>query len=58
MFQQDDAPAHFHHDVRTFLDEQYPNRWIDRGGLVVASKITRFKSVGFYLLGLFEKYCL
>jgi len=24
-FQQDGAPAHFHHDVKTFLDEQYPN---------------------------------
>jgi len=26
--QQDDAPAHFHHDVKTFLDEQ--NHWIGR----------------------------
>jgi len=33
-FQQDNAPAHFHHDVRTFLDEQYPNCWISREGPV------------------------
>jgi len=31
-FQQDGAPAHFHHDVRIFLDQQISNHWIDRGG--------------------------
>lgn len=34
-FQQDGAPAHFHHNVRTFLDEHYSNRWIGRGGPVL-----------------------
>jgi len=33
-FQQDSTPTYFHHDVRTFLYQQYPNRWIDRRGLV------------------------
>lgn len=31
-FQHDGAPAHFFRDVRQLLDEQYPNRWIGRGG--------------------------
>lgn len=31
-FQLDGAPAHFRHDVRQYLDEIFPNRWIGRGG--------------------------
>lgn len=29
--QLDGAPAHFHRNVRAFLNIQYPNRWIGRG---------------------------
>jgi len=34
------------------------HRWRSRRTNHVASKITKFKSAGFFLLGLFEKYCL
>jgi len=59
-FQQDRALAHFHHDIRTFLDEQYPNHWIGQGGPVPWSRLQdhQIKSAGFFLLRLFEKYCL
>ena len=33
-FQQDGAPPHYHSDVRSFLDEVLPNRWIGRRGFV------------------------
>ena len=29
-FQQDGAPPHYHRDVRAYLDENLPNRWIGR----------------------------
>lgn len=32
IFQQDGAPAHYHNDVRDFLNEQFPGSWIGRGG--------------------------
>ena len=32
IFQQDGAPAHFARDVRQYLDHQFPERWIGRGG--------------------------
>ncbi|CAH1372602.1 unnamed protein product, partial [Tenebrio molitor] len=31
-FQQDGAPPHFSRNVREILDNQYPQRWIGRGG--------------------------
>ncbi|XP_016075224.1 PREDICTED: uncharacterized protein LOC107542427 [Miniopterus natalensis] len=33
-FQQDGAPPHYHHDVRSYLDDILPNRWIGRRGFV------------------------
>ena len=33
-FQQDGAPPHYHHDVRAYLNENLPNRWIGRKGPV------------------------
>ena len=33
-FQQDGAPPHFAHQVRDFLDDEFPERWIGRGGPV------------------------
>jgi len=33
-FQQDGAPPHFHRAVREYLDQEYPQRWIGRGGFV------------------------
>ena len=32
IFQQDGAPPHFARDVRQYLDSQFPQRWIGRGG--------------------------
>ena len=32
VFQQDGAPCHFALQVRQFLNEKFPNRWIGRGG--------------------------
>ena len=34
FFQQDGAPPHFHHDVRTYLNENMQNRWITRRGTI------------------------
>jgi hypothetical protein len=31
-YQQDGAPAHFQRDVRNYLDNEYPGRWIGRSG--------------------------
>ena len=32
IFMQDGAPPHFRRDVRTWLDQNYANRWMGRGG--------------------------
>ena len=32
IFQHNGAPAHFSTDVRQYLDNHFPNRWIGRGG--------------------------
>ena len=32
IFQQDGAPPHWHRDVRRFLNESLPQRWIGRNG--------------------------
>lgn len=32
IFQQDGAPPHFSRDVRQFLSQTFPDRWIGRGG--------------------------
>ena len=33
-FQQDGAPPYYHHNVRAYLDEHLPNRWIARRGSI------------------------
>ena len=33
-FQEDGAPPHYHCDVRSFLDEILPNRWIGQRGFI------------------------
>jgi hypothetical protein len=32
LFQQDEAPPHFHKDVKDFLNRKFPEKWIRRGG--------------------------
>ena len=31
IFQQDGAPPHWHNEVRRYLNEELPHRWIGRG---------------------------
>lgn len=31
-FMQDGAPPHYHREVRNYLNQAYPNRWISRAG--------------------------
>jgi len=33
-FQHDEAPPHYTRHVREYLNESFPNRWLDRGGAV------------------------
>lgn len=33
-FQQDGAPPHFSRNVKNYLNERFPNKWIGRGGPV------------------------
>lgn len=32
--QQDGAPAHYHNEVRLYLNQVYPEKWIGRGGFI------------------------
>ena len=32
IFQQDGAPPHYHRQVRDFLNANFPDMWIGRGG--------------------------
>jgi hypothetical protein len=32
IFQQDGAPPHYHNDVRDYLNDELPQRWIGRAG--------------------------
>ncbi|GBO12867.1 hypothetical protein AVEN_108150-1 [Araneus ventricosus] len=32
IFIQDGAPPHFHHEVRQYLDDTSPGRWMGRSG--------------------------
>jgi len=57
-FQQDGASARFHHDVRIFLDKQYPNHWIGRGGPIPwPPRSSDLNSLDFFFF-LFKKYYL
>jgi len=33
-YQQEGAPPHYHRDVRAYLDNTFPDRWIGRRGSV------------------------
>ena len=50
-FQHDGAPSHFALDVREYLNNVFPNRWIGRGGPVEATTFSRSHSYGFLYLG-------
>lgn len=50
--QQDGAPAHYHGDVRNFLNEQFENQWIGRNGPVEwPARSPDLTSPDFYLWG-------
>lgn len=51
-FQQDGAPAHNSRNVRQFLHEQFPNRWIGNGGFVEwPARSPDLTPLDFYLWG-------
>ncbi|CAF1581905.1 unnamed protein product [Rotaria sp. Silwood1] len=52
IFQQDGAPAHFSADVRHYLNDQFPDRWIGRGGSIRwAPRSPDLTPLDFYLWG-------
>jgi len=52
VFQQDGAPAHFSLDVRHYLNNQFPDRWIGRGGPIRwAPRSPDLTPLDFYLWG-------
>ncbi|CAH0382002.1 unnamed protein product [Bemisia tabaci] len=52
FFQQDGAPVHFKISVRTFLNQQYPGRWIGRGGPIAwPPRSPDLTCLDFYLWG-------
>ena len=52
IFQQDGAPAHFSTDVRQYLDNHFPIRWIGRGGPIRwASHLPDLIPLDFFLWG-------
>ncbi|KAJ4436659.1 hypothetical protein ANN_16790 [Periplaneta americana] len=60
MCQQDGAPPHFHNEVRTFLNDRLPNRWIGRAGrddmqiLFWPPRSPDLTSCDFYLWGMYQ----
>ena len=52
VFQQDGAPAHYARQVRTFLDQQFPGRWLGRNGpLVWAARSPDLTPLDFFVWG-------
>ena len=51
-FQMDGAPPHFYREVRQFLDTQFSNRWLGRGGTQNwPARSPDLTSVDFFLWG-------
>ncbi len=51
-FQQDGAPPHYGRNVRQWLNEMYPNRWIGRGGPIAwPARSPDITPLDFYLWG-------
>lgn len=51
-FQQDGAPPHYGRNVRQWLNEMYPNRWIGRGGSIAwPARSPDITPLDFYLWG-------
>lgn len=40
-FQQDGAPPHYSETVRQYLDNTFPNRWIERRGVIEWRRLGR-----------------
>ncbi|KAJ4431491.1 hypothetical protein ANN_20089 [Periplaneta americana] len=51
IFQQDGAPPHFANMVRTFLDEQFPARWIGRGTMFEMGRMGKPRNAYRVLVG-------
>jgi hypothetical protein len=51
-FQQDDAPPHYHRDVRSYLNENLPGLWIgQRGSVEYPPRSPNLPPLNFYLWG-------
>ena len=58
-FQHDGAPPHYSMRVRRYLDRQFPNSWIGRGGPVAwPARFPDLNQLDFFLWGLFKKLYL
>ena len=56
--QQDGAPAHFTAQVREYLDNSYPNKWIGRGGPVLwPARSYDLIKMDFFLWGYIKELC-
>ena len=56
-FQQDGCPAHYGLNVRAYLDQTYPNRWMGRGGPVPwPARSPDLTPLDFYLWGAMEAF--
>nr|CAH7731459.1 unnamed protein product [Callosobruchus chinensis]CAH7752627.1 unnamed protein product [Callosobruchus chinensis] len=52
IYQHDGCPAHIRATVRQWLDEQYPHRWIGRGGPIPwPARCPDLTPVDFYVWG-------
>jgi hypothetical protein len=59
VIQLDGAPPHFSHCVHAFLDRKFPYHWkgIEETHSL-ALLVSRFDSLGFFLLGVCKGHCL
>jgi hypothetical protein len=52
IFQGDTAPPYYTNPVKTFLDQQFPGKWIGRGGPITwPCRSPDFTTVHFFLWG-------
>jgi hypothetical protein len=58
-FQHDGTPPHFSRRAREILDQQYPDRWIGRGGpRNWPARSPDLNPLDFFLWGHVKKYCV
>ena len=60
IFQQDGALAHYGSDVRGWLNEKFPGKWIGRRGAIewAPGQVPGLNTMRFFLMGLFKAKCV